>query len=152
MATAVAFGCPDFLHKDGLLVAMTHHFFHVNPFHLAINCFSLWVLLGRGEQKWMLVAAYICATASWFASSADPAGASNFIFALLGLKTPSLRDRWWRTQTTIIFITVTIFMGLLPQVSAVTHIVSFVLGCVCASVARKARRHINDYNRAAGIR
>ena len=129
-------GCPDWLHNDAWPMAFMHHFFHANIFHLAVNCYSLWILLRAKRSIWVLIVAYLCATLSWFASDADPIGASNFIFALVGLCSPHFRHPWWRSRPTIIFLALNLAMLLLPQVSAITHIVSFSLGCMLASIRR----------------
>ena len=151
LATMLLFGCPQWLHSDAWHVAFLHHFFHVNIFHLAVNSLSLWMMWRRAPSiDWHLVfTAFILASLSWFASSADVAGASNFIFAALGLRTPELTSRWWRQASVITFLAVTILMAALPQVSAVTHIVSFVSGCICAAVFRTLKQIGDDVRRAA---
>lgn len=149
-STFVAFGCPSFLHGEGLHVAMAHHFFHVNLFHLAVNGLSVWLLFKHDRTYKMtdLIAAYCCGTVSWFLATSDPAGFSNFIFALIGLRTPSLKDRWWRQSSVAVFLAVTLAMAIIPHVSAITHIVSFILGCLCASARRIFRTISHDYHRA----
>lgn len=144
------FGCPVFLHHDSGYISLMHHFFHANIFHLAVNCLSLWTLF-RKDIRYSpaaLVSAYLIGTASWFFSSSDVVGFSNIIFALIGLRTPSLRHAWWKQPTVILFFAITALMALLPQVSAVTHIVSFVLGCIVAGAYRVANNLIRDYSRA----
>lgn len=141
-------GCPDWLHNDAWPMAFMHHFFHANILHLAVNCYSIWVLFRVRRSVWILLTAYLCGTLSWFASSADPIGASNFIFALVGLCSPHFRHPWWRARPTVIFLTLNIAMLLLPQVSAITHIVSFSLGCMLASI----RRGLKSLSRDIGYR
>lgn len=149
VAVMLLFGCPAWLHRDGWNIALLHHFFHANIFHLAVNCFSIYALCkGRGVTLGMLFLAYICATLSWFCSSADPVGASNIIFALLGLYTPAFDHSWWRSPNTIIFFITNMAMAFLPQVSAVTHLVSFGLGCVCAVAIRTVNHLVHDFRRA----
>ena len=148
------FGCPVFLHYNDTYISLVHHFFHANIFHLAVNCLSLWTLFRRGVKYpiWPLVAAYIIGTVSWFCTSADVVGFSNIIFALIGLRTPSIRCSWWRRPSVIIFLVITALMTFLPQVSAVTHIASFALGCIVAGAYRIARNLSRDYSRAAYCR
>lgn len=141
-------GCPQWLHRDAWYVAFAHHFFHVNVFHLAVNCFSLWTLRNRISLHQAL-AAYLLATASWFFSPVDVAGASNFIFALIGLRTPSFRSVWWRQTSVLVFLVMTILMAALPQVSALTHIISFAFGCAGAAVSRVFSRIADDVRRAS---
>lgn len=142
------FGCPTWLHRDMWYVAFAHHFFHANVFHLAVNCFSLWTLRNRVNLP-QVVAAYLLATASWFFSSADAVGASNFIFALIGLRTPSFRSIWWRQTSVLVFLVTMVLMAAFPQVSALTHIVSFALGCAGAALSRVFSRITDDIRRAS---
>lgn len=144
------FGCPVFLHHDSGYISLVHHFFHANIFHLAVNCLSLWTLF-RKDIRYSpaeLVSVYLIGTASWFFTSSDVVGFSNIIFALIGLRTPSLRHAWWKQPTVILFLAITALMALLPQVSAVTHIVSFVLGCIVAGAYRVVNNLSRDYSRA----
>ena len=150
MTTQLLFGCPAFLHNDHGCISLVHHFFHANIFHLAVNCLSLWSLF-RKDWKYSvtsLVFAYLIGTASWFCTSADVVGFSNIIFALIGLRTPSLRHAWWKQPSVILFLAITAMMALLPQVSAVTHIVSFALGCIVAGAYRVVNSLSRDYSRA----
>lgn len=148
------FSCPEFLHHDRAYISLAHHFFHANIFHLAVNCLSLWTLFRRGVKyaTWTLVAAFVIGSASWFCTSADAIGFSNFIFALVGLRTPSIRSLWWKQPSVIIFLVITALMAFLPQVSAVTHIASFALGCIAAGAYRIAKNLSRDYSRAAYCR
>ena len=145
------FGCPDFLHGDGWYISLTHHFFHVNILHLAVNSLSIWTLFRRGYRYNMelLIWAYFIGSVSWFFSSADVAGFSNILFALLGLRTPSMRSMWWKQSSVIAFLSITILMAFLPQVSAITHIVSFVLGCLIAGCRRITKNIYSDFSRAS---
>ena len=95
-------GCPLFLHEDGIHVALAHHFFHANIFHLAVNSLSVWLLFRKGYRYEItpLIVAFICATISWYCSTADVVGFSNIIFATVGLRTPSLTHSWWRQPAT----------------------------------------------------
>lgn len=144
------FGCPQFLHMDCWWVALSHHFFHANIFHLAVNCLSLWALFRKDVRYGIdsLVAAYIIGTLSWFATSADAVGFSNIIFALVGLRTPSLKSEWWKHPSVVTFLVITMVLAFLPQVSAVTHMVSFTLGCIAAGAQRIINRVSSDFRRA----
>lgn len=146
------FRCPEWLHHDWWGISLAHHFFHANIFHLAVNCMSLWLMFRNPSivLKWKTIAAaYVLATMSWFASSADVVGASNFIFALIGLRTPSFSHFWWKQPSVRFFLIATIAMAILPQVSAITHIVSFCLGCALASALRLINRISNDVRRVS---
>lgn len=150
ISVQLLFGCPVFLHYDNACISLVHHFFHANIFHLAVNCLSVWTIFRKGYRYdiTLFVWAFFIATASWFCTSADVVGFSNFIFAVIGLKTPNLANRWWRQPQVIAFFAITALMALLPQVSAVTHIVSFVLGCIVAGVYRVINNLSRDYSRA----
>lgn len=148
---ALVFGCPDYLHQKGMNVALTYHFFHANPFHLAANLLSVWLIFRRGvKYRWQAIAlAYILAVISWHFTSDSIVGISNMVFAYLGLRTPSFRDGWWRQSTVITFLVVTLAMAFLPNVSGITHITSFVLGCACAAFKRILNSIASDYRRAS---
>ena len=150
VAMQISFDCPAFLHYDYPYISLMHHFFHANIFHLAVNSLSLWTLFRKGTRYSIvqLAFAYIIGTASWFFTSADVVGFSNIIFALIGLRTPSLRHAWWKQPSVILFLAITALMALLPQVSAITHIVSFVFGCVIAGAQRIISNLSRDYRRA----
>lgn len=145
------FGCPDFLHMDSGYISLVHHFFHANIFHLAVNCLSVWTLFRKGfaYKAGGLVWAYLIASASWFFTSADVVGFSNFLFATIGLRTPSLDSSWWKQPSVIMFFVITALMAFLPQVSAITHIVSFALGCTVAGGQRVINRISRDFSRAS---
>lgn len=143
-------GCPDYLHESGIHVALTHHFFHANIFHLAVNLISIWALFAwNGRYCWkQLLSAYIIATISWYFSSGSTVGISNMIFALLGLRTPSLRDKYWRQSSVITFLLITVGLSFLPNISAATHIASFVMGAAYAAVIRFINKIRRDFSRA----
>ena len=145
------FGCPTFLHYDDAYISLVHHFYHANIFHLAVNCLSLWALFRKGVRYSVmhLTIAYIIGTLSWFCTSADAVGFSNIIFAIVGMRTPSLKSDWWRRSNTIYFLLINLVMLILPQVSAITHIVSFSLGCFVAGAIRIFNRLNRDYRRAS---
>lgn len=148
---SMLFGCPVYLHGNGLHVALTYHFFHANIFHLAANVLSIWAIFAKDRRyAWCsLIVAYVCATISWYCTSSDVVGISNMIFALLGLRTPSLKDGWWRRRTVIVFLLVTAGMALVPGISAGTHLVSFFLGVLFASFQRILMMIRSDYYRAS---
>lgn len=150
VTVTLLWSCPSWLHRDSWWVAFVHHFFHASVLHLAVNCYSLYIILAyRNVTLPAVIASYICASLSWFCSGSDPVGASNIIFALLGMRTPALSSTWWRQPATVIFFATNIALFLFPQVSAVTHLVSFALGCVCAMCVRLYKRLSDDFRRAA---
>ena len=148
------FRTPEWLHSRWWGISLVHHFFHANIFHLAVNCLSLWLMFRNPSSvlRWSTLAiAYVLASLSWFASTAHVIGASNIIFALIGLRTPSFRHAWWKQPSVRFFLAVTVAMAVIPQVSAVTHIVSFSLGCAVASVSRIINRTSNDIRKVSHI-
>lgn len=151
LSVYLMFGCPHFLHSDRAYISLVHHFFHANIFHLAVNCVSLWTLFRQGYiyKVSLLVWAFLIASLSWFFSSVDPVGFSNIIFAIIGLRTPSIRDGWWKRSAVITFLLVTVLMAILPQVSAITHVLSFIFGCIAAGLERVFKRISSDLSRAS---
>lgn len=146
----LVWGCPAWLHKEAWYIAFAHHFFHANVFHLAVNCFSLWAVFRSGMiyKGWSILIPFICATASWFCSPLDPVGASNFLFATIGCRTPHLGSKWWRQSTTIVFFLGMLVMAFVPGVSFITHLVSFVLGCLFAILFRHIAKISKDVKSA----
>ena len=144
------FGCPTFLHYDSGYISLVHHFFHANIFHLAVNCLSIWSLFRTGYRYSIapLLWAFLIGSASWFCTPDDVVGFSNILFALIGLRSPSLSNAWWKQPSVILFLAITALMALLPQVSAITHIVSFVLGCIVAGASRTVNSISSDFRRA----
>ena len=137
-------GCPAWLHMKTWWMPLVHHFFHANIFHLAVNCFSLWMLLRIKWPSSSLIAAFIFASLSWFCTKADPVGISNFLFAMVGISSPSIRHKWWRSSSAFIFFGVNILLIFFSQVSAVTHLVSFFLGSLYAGMSRIINRLKHD--------
>lgn len=137
-------GCPQWLHQESWWVAFLHHFFHANIFHLAVNGLSLWLLFKHRWKVSALLAAYLFASLSWFCSNADPVGLSNILFALIGMRTPSISHKWWRSQGAVIFFGVNGLMVFFSHVSAITHLVSFFLGFLYSAAAREINRLSHD--------
>lgn len=136
-------GLPE---AEGFALGAVHHFFHGNMLHLAVNCLSVWFVFRRWSVREM-VAAYVIATAAFFCSPAASIGFSNIIFATIGLRTPPFSSSWWRHPNTMTFFAVTLVMFLLPNVSALTHVVSLGLGVVVAMAGRTIRQTVNDSRR-----
>lgn len=126
----------DWLFQQGSVVQMLlYHFFHGNLFHLLANGLSLYVILPR-TKKWQIVAAYIIACIVALPISQPMLGFSNVIYALIGVKTPSFDSYWWRHSGTIIFFAVTLLMLFLPNVSGISHILSFIVGVAVSVIYR----------------
>lgn len=144
LAVFIAFRCPLWLLNNDWQIAFAHHFFHANIFHLAANSLSFWILFRRKTSISEAALAFLIASLSWFASPAHPVGISNFLFAYIGMLTPAITHPWWRARKTITFFAINAAFVFIPQVSAVTHIVSFVLGSLWAGAKRKLNRLSHD--------
>ena len=143
----VVFLIPDGLEwwgsQSALAKMFTHHFFHGNFFHLLANGFTLYLLNPR-TKNWQIAAAYAIASLSVLPTSCNAIGFSNIIYATIGIQTPSFKSYWWRHPGTLIFLGVTLLMLLLPNVSAVTHIVSFAIGVLVSATLRNLKEIEND--------
>lgn len=151
-------GCPGYLADPSVnvwLKAVSYHLFHANIFHLAANLLSVWFIFrvmpyrNEAANAKDLAFGFIIATLAYFVATRPVVGISNIIYAVIGLRTPSLSHRWWRQQTTIAFLVLTVAMLLVPRLSALTHIVSFIAGTLVAMGRRKIKSLDNDYRRAA---
>ncbi len=129
--------------------AVLYSFFHASLWHLAANCLATWSILRPQNIKWWkILSAATIAIAVYALSYFRPCiGVSNFLYAYIGLGTPSLRSPWWRKKETMVFIIVTVAMVFLPQISAITHIAAFALGIIGASIHRKYTSLMSDAGR-----
>lgn len=144
-------GIPDFMTEKCWKTALLHHFFHVNILHLVINSYAVWMLFAvRGVKPLQFATGYVIGTLAYFAASVPAIGFSNILYALIGLGTPSLKSRWWRSPNTIIFLSVMAGYLFVPKVSALTHIVSFVGAVAVCGILRLFNSIIIDYDRAKG--
>ena len=140
----LVFGNAEWLLSVSLVEQMAyHHFFHGNIFHLAANLFAGYFVFKRWET-WHLAAAYLIGSLSFLCSPIPAIGFSNIIYAMIGLKSPHFKHAWWRHPGTITFLVVTLLMALIPNVSAITHIVSFCGGVIIAILSRRFQRIKND--------
>lgn len=138
------FGDPEWILTVSLVEQMAyHHFFHGNVFHLAANLFAGYFVFKRWKA-WQLVTAYFIASISFLCSPIPAIGFSNIIYAMIGLKSPHFRHAWWRHPGTMIFLAVTLVMAIVPNVSAITHIVSFCGGVLISILSRWVQRIKND--------
>ena len=123
------------LQQNNVLRAFIYHFFHGNIFHLLANALSLYVMVPR-SKVWHLLSAYIIATLSAFVIASPMIGISNVVYALIGVRTPSFDSWWWKHPGTIVFFAVTIMMLFLPNVSGLSHIISFAAGMAISIISR----------------
>ena len=144
-------GVPDFLTGGGMFAALSYPLFHGNVWHLAVNIIAVW---GIYSPRYVckpcrdLLIPYIISCLVYPLSPRPLLGISNVLYAVLGIRTPSLSSSWWRQPPVIVFLVVTILMLALPQFAGFTHIVSFATGVLlaCASrfwqnLTRDARRY-----------
>ena len=136
------FGAPDFLlgAERYWLRALSYSFFHGSWWHLAVNSLAIWTIYKQP---------FIIAVAVYPISIRPVIGFSNVLYAALGLRTPSLKSRWWRQAPVIAFLAITIALVFIPRFSATTHIASFLLGMAGAAakrfyldLSRDARRYL----------
>lgn len=152
-AVYFAFGIPDWL-RDGdyLTRAVSYSFFHASVWHLAINCLAIWSIFRKGnlcKACTDLVISYIIAVIVFPFSIRPVIGFSNILYAMIGLHTPPLTSKWWRTPQVIVFLIVTVALLFIPRFSATTHIAAFILGIAFAyfrrfnqSLVKDARRYL----------
>ena len=115
-ALQLAFGIPAFMTGGPYWTrALLYHFFHANWWHLAVNAIAVLV----------------------YPLSFRPViGLSNVLYAVLGLRTPPLRNPWWKHPSVLAFLAITVVMVFIPRFSATTHIAAFVLGMGGAALGR----------------
>lgn len=133
------FGAPAFLlgTEDYWLRALSYSFFHANWWHLAVNGIAIWsIFVPSRKCHRLLPVAFFIAVAVYPFSLRPVIGFSNILYAVLGLRTPSLKNKWWRQPAVIVFLVVTVALVFVPRFSATTHIAAFVLGMAGASLKR----------------
>ena len=144
------FGCPDWLqYGPWELRALVYPLFHANIFHLACNCLGIWATFDpRVSDPWRrLLVGYAISVLVYPLSVHPVVGISNVLFAISGMCSP-VRSPRWKSPTMLVFVAVMLLMALLPGVSAVTHVASFILGVLYSSIRIKLQRH--DTGRTAG--
>ena len=147
------FGAPQFLlgTEDYWLRALAYSFFHASWWHLSVNCLTAWGIFSRkmslGAFLKMLLVAFLIAVAVYPLSFRPVIGFSNVLYAVLGLRTPSLKSKWWRQSSVILFLIITVVMVFVPQFSATTHLAAFVLGTAGAAIKRRWLLFVQDARR-----
>lgn len=147
VALQALFGIPDYM-TDGQywLRALTYSFFHGNWWHLAVNAIAIWTIYNPKRPCKPcsdLLFPIIIAALVYPLSFRPVIGFSNVLYAALGLRTPSLKSKWWRQPSVVIFLIVTVALVFVPQFSATTHISAFLLGMAGAAL----KRFYNDLTR-----
>lgn len=139
-AVYLAAGCPDALLPGGspyVVRALFYPLFHANIWHLLLNCTALWGVLAPQRTKPSdVICALVISFAVYPLSLRPVVGVSNFIYAVLGLRTPPLRAEWWRQPAVVVFLIVTVAMLAVPQFSATTHIAAFLSGVAIQCLRR----------------
>ena len=138
IACMAAAGAPEFLLSGPYSVrALTYHFFHASWWHLAVNCLATWTIFVPSRKcHRLLPVAFFIAVMVYPLSLRPVIGFSNVLYAVLGLRTPSFKSKWWGQSSVIVFLAVTVAMVFIPRFSATTHIAAFVLGVLVASIRR----------------
>lgn len=134
-------GCPGWLSSPDTcywLKASTYSFFHASWWHLAVNCLAAWTIFApkKRDNVLSLALGLVIAVIVYPLSFRPVVGISNILYAVIGMRTPAFSNPWWKSAPVIVFLVVTVLMVFLPQVSAVTHIASFLLGVAIASFRR----------------
>lgn len=132
------FGIPEFMYDGPYWQrALLYSFFHANWWHLAVNCLAAWSIFAPSRKcSKMLPVAFFIAVLVYPLSFRPVIGFSNVLYATLGLRTPSLKSKWWKQPSVIVFLVVTVALVFVPQFSATTHIAAFLLGMAGATLKR----------------
>lgn len=153
VAAHIAFGTPEWLRpgcSPYLVRALSYHFFHASWWHLAVNCLAIWSVFRKEilcKACTDLAISYIIAVIVFPLSVRPVIGFSNILYAVIGLRTPPLASRWWRTTPVIVFLAVTVALLLIPRFSATTHMAAFALGMACAGISRQIKTLKDDAGR-----
>lgn len=136
-AVYIALGIPDFM-TDGpyWTRAVLYSLFHANGWHLAVNAIAIWSIFAPSRNNKILLVAFLIAIAVYPLSWRPVIGFSNVLYAMLGLRTPPLRNPWWKHPSVLAFLAITVAMVFIPRFSATTHIAAFVLGMGGAALGR----------------
>lgn len=137
-ATYLVAGCPSWLLEDSARTLLTYHFFHANVFHLAANCLAIWYMFPpkRKGNVAQLLAGLAVSLIVYPFHIRPMVGTSNLIFAVAGMRTPPFSSAWWRSQNAAVYLGTMLLMLLIPQFSALTHILSFAIGVLIACAVR----------------
>lgn len=142
---------PEYMGVNKHLSALTHHFFHANIVHLITNCYVAFMLLSRNSfvNWWVeLLIAFLVASLSYYTAINPTIGFSDILYAVIGLRTPPIYHPWWKKHTTILFIAFMLIYLFIPNISALTHIISFVSCVVISGFARAIGKTNEDYGKA----
>lgn len=140
---------PEYLSSKCLLSAVTHHFWHVNIFHLAVNSIGIWLAVSPRRSMSEMLPAWAAASLSYAFATGPVLGFSNILFAIAGMDAARRPLSWWKQPATIAFLATMLLMAFLPIFSAVTHIASFLLGFLYGAVRRVLAKTVSDYGRVS---
>ena len=150
-------GAPAWLAVPSAKSALVHPFFHANIFHLAVNCWSCWLLFrpkGRNASLAGICFGYIAAVAAYLLAipllSRAPIGFSNVLMAVCGLSVKDYAPGWWKRQWFISIVAVNLVMLLTPAMAALTHLFSFAIGLAAGQAVGIYRQTTKDYARVSG--
>lgn len=137
------------MYDKGICAAATYHFFHANIFHLISNSIALFFILRIKRLNWkLMIVAYVIASLAFFTATTPTIGMSNFVYASIGLLVPPLYSKWWTTRTSIIFFMSILLSFAIPNVSAITHLVSFCAGAALSMTHYALKQSKLDYGKA----
>ena len=141
-------GTPGWMTERSLPSALAYPLFHANVFHLCVNLVMAYGIFAPGRAGFgQLLMGYIVSIIVYPVSSVPLIGMSNILFAVLGLRTPSLSSPWWRQPAVLVFLTVMVAMVPIKNVAGLTHIMSFGLGVCLSYVGRTIKEEFKDVGR-----
>lgn len=149
-ALQLAIGIPQFMTEGPYWTrALLYHFFHANWWHLAVNAIAVWTIFDpkRKTTPAQVITAYAIAVLVYPLSFRPVIGLSNVLYAVLGLRTPPLRNPWWKHPSVLAFLIITVAMVFIPRFSATTHIAAFALGMGGAALGRWWQKLTQDARR-----
>lgn len=142
LAVFYLFGDSTHLSEGGLSSALLYPLYHANLFHLLANGFAIYTIFSpqKKDNARALIIGYIVSVIVYPLSIRPLIGVSNILYAIIGLRTPPLSSQWWHTAPVRVFLCVTVAMVFIPQVAAITHVISFTIGIVVAHLLRHKKK------------
>lgn len=130
----------------GLQSALLYPFFHANLFHLLANSLAVYSIFTpkRTDNLRVLLIGYAISVVVYPFSFRPLIGISNMLYAIIGMRTPPFSSQWWHTSPVRVFLCVTTVMVFVPQIAALTHVISFAIGIAVAHLLRYIKSHSHE--------
>lgn len=117
--------------------AVARLFMHGNPFHLALNCWALWVMWRKPWWHWMVATAI---GVFGISLAHNAVGISAMLFALMGI-----RWTWYNCRINRVIIAVMLVLSLvLPQLTFIAHAVPFCMGLAVCWINKTITQYEHD--------